>query len=385
MEVWHFCASPVDVSREQGGVSNVVRALAVESAAADTPTRIVCGNRELGHIRQPPGEVFAGRNLRIRTLLQRANPALGPIREVSAAVDQIPVGSVAHVHACFSAFTEAAMVFLFRRGVPFVFSAHGKFANAALDQRAIQKRLWWRMLSRRNIGRARCIGVLAEGEASDLRRLNVTAPVVTIPNGYTPPPDDVCSREPRLISDPYILYLGYLDPRKQPDLLIRAFSRCRARHRVRLVLVGPDTYGWGRHLNTLAAQEGVAERVVFYGPAYGDEKWNLLGGAKCLCLPSRAEGMPLVLAEAVGAATPSMFTPECNAADIASAGAGLEVPGGSPEAWAEALDHLLDCEDRLESMRQAAERLRPSYAWQSIAARWLEVYRSVARGEVGHS
>lgn len=378
MDVWHFCPSPVDFSREQGGVSNVVRALATETAGMGVTTRIVCGDHELGRRTQDAGRASPLPNLEIVTLRQRSNPALGPTGEIGRIVARIPWGDVAHVHTCFSAFTDYAMYSLSRHATPFVFSAHGKLSRAALRNRAVSKRLWWETVSKPRARSALRVGAASRAEADDAREAGLDAPAAVIPNGYSPFADlDPATAEP-LISGPYVLFLGYLDPRKRPELLVEAFARSRFRYRAQLVVAGPDVYGFGTALRGVAGRNGIGERVLFYGPAYGAEKWSLLAHATCLCLPSRAEGMPLVVLEAIGAATPVIVSTECNAGAIVAAGAGIEIGEASAAAWSEAIDLLLSADDVREKMKRSAARIRPAYTWSAIAPRWLEIYRTIS-------
>lgn len=376
MRIWHFCPSPVSVLREQGGVANVVRALSVEMARVGLDVTIVCGDRELGRSMQVPGEERPMPHLRIVTLGQRSNPALGPVAEVSRIAGALGQGDVAHVHTCFSAFSEAAMAALKRADVPFVFSAHGKLSEAALRNRGFAKRLWWAALSKRRIAAAARIGAFASGEADDARRAGLAVTTVTIPNGCAPPEgQDWRAASP--IPSRYVLFLGYLDPRKRPELLIEAFAAPGIPADVVLVLAGPDHYGYGDHLRRLARQAGIEERVLFLGPVHGAEKWSLIAGATCLCLPSRAEGMPLVLAEAIGAHTPIVVSPQCNASAITDAGAGIEVGEASAAAWSAAIRSLLDAPARTAIMREAAARIASGYRWDGIGARWIETYRAI--------
>lgn len=377
MNIWHFCPSPVDVSREQGGVANVVRALAMEHAASGISTTIICGDHELGRKCQTVGIIEPMPRLRIQTVAQRANPAFGPVGELRRIIDGMPDDSIAHVHTCFSAFTDMAMFSLRKRKIPTVFSPHGKLSAAMLKKRALIKWLWWQLLSKANVAKADCTGLFAETEKAEIRSLGLSTPTAIIPNGYAVPASDAWQHDKPLIDSEYIIYLGYLDPRKQPDLLIRAFARTTVSKRLRLVLVGPDGYGFGETLRREARRLGIEDRVVFYGPAYGMEKWSLLTNAACLCLPSLAEGMPLVLSEAVGAGTPSLFSKACNAGMIAKAGAGMEIPNNTEDAWANAIDTAFAEPTHLSSMRKAAEDIREDFSWRGIAAGWTEVYRQI--------
>ena len=68
---------------------------------------------------------------------------------------------------------------------------------------------------------------------------------------------------PRPIPEPYLLSLAYLDPRKSPELLIRAYARvAQELGRWKLALVGPDTYGLGDSLRALVRELGLEGRVL---------------------------------------------------------------------------------------------------------------------------
>ena len=96
-----------------------------------------------------------------------------------------------------------------------------------------------------------------------------------------------------------------------------------------------------------------------------------------MCLPSKAEGMPLVLVEALGALTPTIFSRECNASEIAREGAGIELDSLDASAWAQALDELSSDSNLRSRMKCNARRIRDVYEWRAIGRRWLTAYRSI--------
>ncbi len=123
----------------------------------------------------------------------------------------------------------------------------------------------------------------------------------------------------------------------------------------------------------------MSEAVRFVGAVSGGTKWALLRGARCLCLPSRSEGQPLVLAEALGASVPSLFSAACNFPEISEGDAGVEVPDLGPDRWAAEIDALCLDDGKWNRMRAAASRLAPGYSWRTIGRRWVDLYEEVAR------
>jgi glycosyltransferase involved in cell wall biosynthesis len=126
--------------------------------------------------------------------------------------------------------------------------------------------------------------------------------------------DDAFAGAPRLPGAPAgppfrIVHVGTLAALyKAPDLLIRSVARCAAGGLdVQLVILGD-----GRHrgeLTALARSLGVADRVVFAGhlPS-GEAVRRELDRAHLFVLPSRQEGMPRAMIEAMARGLPCLGT-----------------------------------------------------------------------------
>lgn len=369
-----ICPCYVDLNKETGGVANIVRQTCLQLAKQRQNVLLLCGNRELGKSKASPGRIRMNEFLTIEILDQKPNPLLGPTRELTNHIQGLNEASVAHVHTCFSAFTESAMRALHDHNIPFVFTPHGKLSSHSLHQNYWPKKLWWMYKARRAISYSAVIGTSSAEEANQLPALDAKHPIHSISNGYERSVDLLRPENTRVISNPYILFLGYLDPRKQPQLLVEAFARAHASRSHQLVFVGPDSYSLQESIQQKARELDIDKQVVFYGPAYGTQKWNLLQYADCLCLPSLGEGLPVVLCEAIGAGTPAIFSEECNFSEMAVQGAGIVVKGFDAIRWGQAIDSVcLDGATR-DEMKAAARRLSPLYTWEEIAKRWLSLY-----------
>lgn len=148
------------------------------------------------------------------------------------------------------------------------------------------------------------------------------------------------SADPVRASD--ILYLGRLIRQKGVEDLLAAVSLMRPRPRLDIAGDGPER----RRLERLAARLGVAAR--FHGFVEGDDKVELLSGARVLCVPSRetpgglSEGAPLVIREAFAYGVPVVATRVGGIPELCrSGGAARLVPAGRPSALSEALRSVL--------------------------------------------
>ncbi len=168
--------------------------------------------------------------------------------------------------------------------------------------------------------------------------------------------------------------VGGLRPEKDHETLLRAVALVP---QIELHLVGG-----GRQrlqLEALAAQLGVAERVVFCGPT--DDTSSSYRGFDVFALSSRTEQMPLVLLEAMAAGLPIVATDVGDVrAVLPAAAAPFVVPPQDPAAFAQAL-RLLCADATLRRAQGAANRARAEQDYEAgrNLDRFLAVYRSAMR------
>jgi glycosyltransferase involved in cell wall biosynthesis len=120
-----------------------------------------------------------------------------------------------------------------------------------------------------------------------------------IPNGNDPlqlqPPGETL-RELGLEPGRYLLFLARLVPEKGCDVLIRAMRASNTPYK--LAIVGGSSFSDG-HAQLLRELAGDDERIRFAGFRSGDELDELRTNAAAYVMPSRQEGLPLSLLEAL--------------------------------------------------------------------------------------
>ena len=129
---------------------------------------------------------------------------------------------------------------------------------------------------------------------------------------------------------------------------------------------GPEEPRLRRYAQAL----GIAARVVFAGPVFGDDKVKLMSGADVMVLPSYSEGLPYALLEGMAAGIPIIATPVGAIPDVMAHGThGFIVPPRDGKSIAEALAVLAADRDRLSWMSRACRRrIRAAYSIERLAA-----------------
>lgn len=166
-----------------------------------------------------------------------------------------------------------------------------------------------------------------------------------------------------------VLAAGRLSAQKGFDLLIRAFAPL-VRERPNWMLV---IFGEGEErdsLYRLCRELNVADRVLM--PGFSVALHVVMRRTQLFVLPSRYEGMPNALAEAMACGTPCIsFDCPTGPAELISDGRnGLLVPAGDIFALSSAMDRLMRDERLRESLGSAARESMKVYSMDNVLNRW---------------
>ena len=191
--------------------------------------------------------------------------------------------------------------------------------------------------------------------------------VLTIHNGV--PDDQRAAVDRPALPGRLVGAIGRFERQKGFDILIRAVSQIED---VTLVLVGEGSER--QRLQELAENDGVADRVVWNG--WTDDARSYLGAFDVFALPSRFEGFPLALLEALLARSAVVAADVGSVAEaVRDAETGLLVPAEDPEALARAIRRLLaDCELRRRLGEQGRQLVLERFTADHMARAFERLY-----------
>lgn len=235
---------------------------------------------------------------------------------------------------------------------------------------------------------ARRVVVTSPRTAQDVAAMGVPTACIAIvepgtdawpqrPAGQTDPaPAPTSGSTTVMAADPVrLLCVATVTPRKGHALLLRALAGLRELpwqlHAVGSLTRDPAT---AAHAQALAAELGLAGRVVWHGEVDAAALQAHYASAQLLVLPSLHEGYGMVVAEALAAGLPVLASNAGALAQTLPAQAGWRVPPGDVPALQAALQRLIGepaLRERLAAGAREAGRRLPD--WPTQAARFAAV------------
>ncbi|MEP7152258.1 MAG: glycosyltransferase family 4 protein [Nitrospira sp.] len=179
-------------------------------------------------------------------------------------------------------------------------------------------------------------------------------------------------QEPKDLPPDYVLTAGHLIHRKGIDIVITAL-RVAKDLGVKLHLViagdGPER----ESLRIQCREQGIVDQVRFLGDQSHRQVLSLMKSCLMFVLASRAEGMPLVIAEAMACGKAVVASNVDGVPEIVKDGTtGLLVPSEDPTSLAAALIRLYSEATFRDTLAdQGKERAFRDYNWEAIASRYL--------------
>jgi glycosyltransferase involved in cell wall biosynthesis len=166
-----------------------------------------------------------------------------------------------------------------------------------------------------------------------------------------------------------VVFAGEIGLRKGADVLHRAWQLvAESRPAARCVVAGPPG----------DFEMPSDERLEVRAPLNAEEMRELLRMARVVTLPSRAEGMPMILTEAMGGGRPFVSTPVGGIPDLAHAGGGLLVEVGDEVELADGLTRILADPELARSMGENGRRFcRETRSVEVVDVTLRELYLSI--------
>lgn len=291
---------------------------------------------------------------------------------------------LAHIHAVFNHSSIAAAHVCRKARVPYVVRPLGTLEPWSMTQKSLRKRVFWQVSGKGMLRRAAAVHYTTDAEKLSTERLlglnHGKVIALGIETTASASHAKLEQHFPELASEPYMLVLSRLHPKKGLDVLIDAFLALVQVEKFahwRLVIAGDGPEAYVRKLKAMAGSSAQRDRIVFTGWLDGEEKDAVLGGASLLVLPSHQENFGLCVMEALSHSVPVLVSPHVNLAEeIVLANAGWIATVDKDALLSRLAEALGDEEERVRR-GLAGKQLSQKYSWDTVAKNLIDLYRQV--------
>src|SRR5262245_48299773 len=252
---------------------------------------------------------------------------------------------------------------------PYVVTIHDMGLEVLRNSHPMAKRIYTRRLIPRAARNARLI--IANSEYSKwevVRHLGIPEERIRVTPLAAGPEFRPVHSQP---VNPYFLFVGNLEPRKNLERLIEAFAQMPGKDHD-LVIVGNSWYRAADAENK-ARSMGLNGRVKFRGYVAKGELPALYSGATALVYPSLLEGFGLPVIEAMACGTP-VITSNNSALREVSGNAAVLVDPMSVSALTEAMTLVAEDARAREELSRRGLKRASEFSWKKTAELTLDAY-----------
>jgi glycosyltransferase involved in cell wall biosynthesis len=303
--------------------------------------------------------------------VRRFRPTVSPLgNQLSAGLvrhlwDRTDVDVVhAHSHLYFA--TNIAALRRRLSSIPLAITNHGLYSQSAPEWVFEQ---YLRTVGKWTFNAADVVFCYTDEDRERLSTYDVSTDITVIPNGVdTNRFTAAGERSPLIDHDgPCVLFVGRLVDGKRPRDAIEVVDRLPRELDVKLYFVGDGPMR--AELERVVVDRSLGAAVEFLGQRAYDEMPALYRSGDLLLLPSRAEGLPRTVLEAISTGIPVVASDLPQMASIVEAH-GETVPVGDVEGFAAAVQR------QLQSGRRSVE-LEDTFRWDDTVRRTTSALESL--------
>ena len=255
-----------------------------------------------------------------------------------------------------------------KSGVPYLIIPRGEFTKQGQKRSRLKKKAANLIIGKKITKRAKTVWYLTQQEKTDSGK-SWNANTLVIPNGIDIPSKSVSYGQNEIIR---VLNIGRLEPyQKGLDKLIEAVYALRdsLRGKCRFDLYGADVDGAAGALRESIEKKGISDLIEVHGSVYGAEKESVLLSSDVFIMPSRFEGHPMALIEAMSYGLPCLVSSGSNMKqEVEEAKAGWTFDSDMIELI-NAIENCIKERYNYKEYGENAVKLSSKYNWTEIAKR----------------
>lgn len=271
---------------------------------------------------------------------------------------------------CFYNMTKSRLLKEMVNGkIPYVIIPRGELTVQAQNRKKLKKTIANLLVCKRYAKKAAAIQYLTDQEYHDSGTVwNKNA--IIIPNGIDMPQN---TKTEFSVDGIKCVSIGRLEPyQKGLDMLIDACAQIKSEMlaaNCTIDLYGPDVDGKRAELEEMVRVKGLESIIQIHDPVYGADKEKVLLEHDVFLIPSRFEGHPMALIEAMAYGLPCIATTGSNMRkEVEQANAGWTSDCNEKDICM-AIKQMMKMREQFPQYSENAAELAREYSWSRIASR----------------
>ncbi|MEC7167938.1 MAG: glycosyltransferase family 4 protein [Candidatus Thermoplasmatota archaeon] len=288
---------------------------------------------------------------------------------------------IVHLHDTLPVLIRRSIKRARKEKIPVVTTFHNDYIKTSLSGK-ILKRIRWALQGRRTLHSSNARIALTPYYANHLKNRGVYKSIDVLPNGFEPVAEDAARPASLPVSfeeHSLFVFVGRLSEQKGLDVLMDAWDMLCHQGEPNACLAIAGSGELDAWLDKRIASSKYPDSIAKLGRVDDAEKRWLFEQAKGVLIPSRFEGLPTVLLEAMHAGAPTVM------ADVNDLGrlvtepnAGLSVAPGDAQDLLKAIKTLLQADDdQIKQWSENGHEASKPYLWSNVVDDLLEVYKRV--------
>lgn len=286
-------------------------------------------------------------------------------------------------------FLAGSLAGLFRKK-PYLVTPMGTIYKEAIYINSENKKmLYYKLIAGRCLKRASAIHFTSENEKDEVMDfLELNNRTIVIPHGLDlsefddlPAEGAFKQKYPAVKDKRYILFLGRINVKKGLDIIVKAFRElARIYEDLYLVVVGPDSEGYGEEVKMWLKESSLLDRAVFTGMLRGKEVLEAFVDAEAFILPSYSENFGMAVVEAMACGTPAIISDKVGIYREVEQNNGGIVVETNPQSLFEGIKRLLDNRELRREISKNGKRLvRQYYDINKVTDTMIKAYDEIIR------
>ena len=267
-----------------------------------------------------------------------------------------------------------------RNNIPYVIIPHGGLTNEAQSQKKLKKILGNKLLFNKYIYSAKAIQFLSLSEKERSKKFIKKQSIIISGNGINIPKMKYKIHNPLKIT-----FIGRYDVYfKGLDLLLNSIKKIA--NDLKKEKISVQLYGIGKKADEEYIKNYILENKIndickMHGPIFGKEKDTILKETDLFLQPSRSEGQPLGIMEALAYGIPVIVTPGTGlVADAQKYNFGITSEFNEDMLSTAILNIIKNKENLIKMSKNSREYAEKNYSWDIIIEQLLTEYSKLIGG-----